>query len=226
MDAQPSLHILIIEDDTGMAEFIRMGLTYDGFQVSVAPDGMSGIQQATAQPPDLIILDWMLPGLDGLEVCRRLRSTHDVPIIMLTARDDVHDRVMGLRAGADDYLAKPFHFEELLARIEAVLRRRQPLLNAEQLQFADLILDLNLREARRGGRVIPLTTTEFNLLELFMRHPRIVLSKEQILQAVWGYDFGGDANIVEVYVRALRRKFGEPGLIHTVRLAGYVLREP
>jgi DNA-binding response OmpR family regulator len=189
----------------------------------VAANGPSGLAAVTAHSPDLVVLDWMLPGLDGPALCRRLRALSSAPIIMLTARDTVADRVTGLDAGADDYLVKPFHLEELLARIRARLRGR--VASAGALSFADLSLDLDLREAQRAGRRITLTSTEFNLLQFLLRHPRQVLTKETILDAVWGYDFGGDTNIVEQYVRALRQKLGPPALIQTVRLAGYVLRE-
>jgi two-component system response regulator MprA len=226
-DAKPDpasgQHVLLIEDDPSMVALVALGLRYEGFRVTTAADGLAGLRAALDDRPDLVILDWMLPGFDGLEVCRRLRERSDAPIIMLTARDAVTDRVTGLEAGADDYLVKPFAFEELLARIRARLRGRQP--PATSLAFSDLVLDLDLHEAIRRGRRISLTTTEFNLLQYFLRHSRQILSKEAILQAVWGYDFGGDSNIVEQYVRSLRHKLGEPQLIQTVRLAGYVLRE-
>ena len=218
-------HILLIEDDPAIVSLVGLGLRYEGFRVTTAATGLHGLRTALADPPDLVVLDWMLPGLDGLELCRRLRGrTDDLPIIMVTARDAVHDRVAGLEAGADDYLVKPFHFDELLARIRARLRRRHA--PAHELSFGDLTLDLDLHEAMRGGRRISLTATEFNLLQFLMRHPRQVLSKDALLIAVWGYDFGGDANIVEQYVRSLRQKLGQPPLIQTLRLAGYILREP
>lgn len=217
-------HILLIEDDPAIVSLVGLGLRYEGFRVTTAATGLDGLRAALADSPDLVVLDWMLPGLDGIEVCRRLRGRTELPIIMLTARDAVHDRVAGLEAGADDYLVKPFHFDELLARIRARLRRRLPSTN--QLRFDDLILDLDLHEAVRAGRRISLTATEFNLLQFLMRHPRRVLSKDALLIAVWGYDFGGDANIVEQYVRSLRQKLGQPPLLQTLRLAGYILREP
>ncbi len=218
-----ALHVLLVEDDPAMVALVEMGLRYEGFRVTVARNGIEGLRIALDDAPDLAILDWMLPGMDGLELCQRLRRRGEVPIIMLTARDAVHDRVAGLESGADDYLIKPFHFEELVARVRARLRGHQPA--ASTLEFSDLALDLDLHEAIRAGRRIALTSTEYNLLHYLLRHPRQVLAKDAILLAVWGYDFGGDGNIVEQYVRSLRQKLGEPSLIHTVRLAGYVLRE-
>ncbi len=222
-----SARILIIEDDEAILTFLRRGLAYDGYQVDTAKDGQTGLLLARDTPPDLIVLDWMLPGLDGLEVCRRLRQGGPVPILMLTARDTVNDRVQGLDAGADDYMVKPFNLDELLARIRALLRRTQP--NRPKVyQFSDLTLDTGTRQALRNDRVIDLTAKEYELLELFMRHPRQVLTREMIYDDVWGYDFGGESNIIEVYVRYLRQKLeipGEPRLIHTVRGMGYVLRE-
>jgi two-component system, OmpR family, response regulator MprA len=220
--------ILVIEDEERIAQFVKRGLIYEGYRVDVAYDGSSGLQMAREQPPDLIILDWMLPGLDGLEVCRRLRAAGDVPILMLTAKDDVQDRVTGLDAGADDYLVKPFDFSELLARIRALFRRAAPSSRPEVLKFADLTLDTGTHRAQRGDRYIDLTAKEYELLELFMRNPRRVLTRELIFDRVWGYDFGGESNIIEVYVRYLRQKTeekGEPRVIHTVRGVGYLLRE-
>lgn len=221
-------HILVIEDEERIAQFIKRGLIYEGYRVDVAYDGPSGLQMAHEQPPDLVILDWMLPGLDGLEVCRRLRAASDVPILMLTARDDVQDRVTGLDTGADDYLVKPFDFGELLARIRALFRRAAPSSRPEVLKFADLALDTGTHRAQRGNRYIDLTAKEYELLELFMRNPRRVLTRELIFDRVWSYDFGGESNIIEVYVRYLRQKTeekGEPRVIHTVRGVGYLLRE-
>jgi len=220
--------ILVIEDEARIAQFLKRGLIYEGYRVDVAYDGQSGLDIARDQPPDLVILDWMLPGLDGLEVCKRLRAASDVPILMLTAKEEVNDRVAGLDAGADDYLVKPFAFDELLARIRALFRRSQPSATPEVLRFADLTLDTGTRRAQRGERVIDLTAKEYELLELFMRHPRQVLTRDLIFDRVWRYDFGGESNIIEVYVRYLRQKTegpGEPRLIHTVRGVGYVLRE-
>ncbi len=212
--------ILVIEDEERIAQFVKRGLIYEGYRVDVAYDGSSGLQMAREQLPDLVILDWMLPGLDGLEVCRRLRAASDVPILMLTAKEDVQDRVTGLDAGADDYLIKPFDFDELLARIRALFRRAAPSSRPEVLKFADLTLDTGTHRAQRGDRYIDLTAKEYELLELFMRNPRRVLTREMIFDRVWGYDFGGESNIIEVYVRYLRQKTeekGEPRIIHTVR---------
>ena len=220
--------ILIIEDEARIAQFLERGLIYEGFQVKVAADGSSGLAQARDNPPDLVILDWMLPGLDGLEVCRRLRAAGNVAILMLTARDDIKDRVSGLEAGADDYLVKPFSIDEMIARVRALLRRAAPVSHPEVLRFADLSLDTGTHRAYRQDQAIDLTAKEYELLELFMRNPRQVLTRDVIFDRVWGYDFGGESNIIEVYVRYLRQKteIGEASrLIHTVRGVGYVLRE-
>jgi len=220
-------HILVIEDETRIADLLRRGLTYEGFRVSVAGDGHSGLATARDDPPDLVILDWLLPGLDGLEVCKRLRAAGPVPIIMLTAKESVPDRVAGLNAGADDYMVKPFAFDELLARIRAQLRRNRPQAT-EILHFADLTMNTATREVTRGGRKLELTTKEYDLLELFLRHPRQVLTRDVIFDRIWSYDFGGESNIIEVYVRYLRQKTeanGEPRIIQTIRGVGYALRE-
>ncbi len=220
--------ILVIEDEVAIARFIERGLIFENYRPVVAHDGHSGLELARDDPPDLVILDWMLPGLDGLEVCKRLRNAGDVPVLMLTARDDVRDRVQGLDAGADDYLVKPFSFQELLARIRALFRRNAPASRPEILRFADLTLDTGTRRAQRGERMIDLTAKEYELLELFLRNPRQVLTRDVIFDRVWDYDFGGASNIIEVYVRYLRQKSeadAEPRLIHTVRGVGYVLRE-
>lgn len=220
--------ILLIEDEVGIADFLKRGLIYEGYRVDVAYDGQQGLDMARDTPPDMVILDWMLPGLDGLEVCKRLHAASDVPILMLTAKEDVSDRVQGLDAGADDYLVKPFAFDELVARIRALFRRATPASHPEILRFADLTLDTGTHRAQRGDRFIDLTAKEYELLELFMRNPRRVLTREMIFDRVWGYDFGGESNIIEVYVRYLRQKTeenGEPRLVHTVRGVGYVLRE-
>jgi two-component system, OmpR family, response regulator MprA len=217
--------VLLIEDEARIAQFIERGLIYEGYRVSVARDGQTGLGIAR---DDLVILDWMLPGLDGLEVCKRLRAASDVPILMLTAKDDVKDRVTGLDAGADDYLVKPFSVDELMARVRALFRRTTPTSRPEILRFNDLTLDTGTHRAYRGERPIDLTAKEYELLELFMRNPRQVLTRDVIFDRVWGYDFGGESNIIEVYVRYLRQKTeseGEPRLIHTVRGVGYVLRE-
>jgi DNA-binding response OmpR family regulator len=219
-------HILIIEDEQEIAGYLRRGLVLEGFQVTVAHDGSSGLAAARETAHDLVVLDLMLPGIDGLEVAQRLRAASDVPIIILTARDAVPDRVKGLEAGADDYLVKPFHFDELLARIRVQLRRRST--QNELLRFGNISLDTAARELRVGERRVELTAKEYELLELFMRHPNQVLTREVIYDRVWGYDFGGESNIIEVYVRYLRQKLeasGDPRLIQTVRGAGYILRE-
>jgi two-component system response regulator MprA len=219
--------ILVIEDEERILTFLRRGLIYEGYRVETASDGAAGLASARDNPPDLVILDWMLPGIDGLEVCRRLRAASSVPILMLTAKDAVADRVQGLDAGADDYLVKPFALDEVLARLRALLRRAKPE-TPEVLTFADLRLDTGTHQAFRGERAIELTAKEYELLELFLQHPRQVLTREVIYDRVWGYDFGGESNIIEVYVRYLRQKTeseGEERLLHTVRGVGYVLRE-
>jgi two-component system response regulator MprA len=219
------MHILVVDDEPEVASFLQRGLIYAGYNVDVAYDGEAALAVARDHNPDLVVLDVMLPDIDGLEVCRRLRAgSPDLPVLMLTAKDAVPDRVAGLDAGADDYLVKPFSFDELLARVRALLRRVQPQ-QQTVLRFADLILDTSTREARRGDRLIRLTPKEYELLELFMRNPRQVLSREIIFDRVWRYDFGGESNIIEVYVRYLRRKLAEPNLIQTVREVGYILRE-
>jgi two-component system OmpR family response regulator len=221
-------HILVVEDEVKLAQFIELELKYESYQVTVAHDGLSGLTLARETNPDLILLDWMLPGISGLEICRRLRLTGSkVPIVLLTAKDEISDRVAGLDAGADDYIVKPFSLEELLARVRAHLRRTQDE-NPDLLQFADLRLNRSTREVYRGNRLIELTAKEFDLLEYLMAHPRQVLSRDQILERVWGYDFMGDSNIIEVYIRYLRLKLEadhEKRLIQTVRGVGYVLRE-
>jgi two-component system response regulator MprA len=220
--------ILVIDDEARIAQFIERGLIYEGYRVNVARDGQSGLSIARDTPPDLVVLDWMLPGLDGLEVCKRLRAASEVPILMLTAKDDINDRVTGLDAGADDYLVKPFSVDELMARIRALFRRVTPTSKPEILRFGNLTLDTGTHRAHRGERAIDLTAKEYELLELFMRNPRQVLTRDVIFDRVWGYDFGGESNIIEVYVRYLRQKTeseGETRLVHTVRGVGYVLRE-
>jgi two-component system response regulator MprA len=224
-----SARILVIEDDEGITRFLRRGLAYEGYTVDVAGNGQAGLIAARDNPPDLVVLDLMLPGIDGLEVCRRLRAGGEVPILILTAKDGVNDRVLGLDIGADDYMVKPFDLDELLARIRALLRRSQPVSRPKVMRFADLSLDTGTRQASRGDRVISLTAKEYELLDLFMRHPRQVLTRDVIFDRVWGYDFGGESNIIEVYIRYLRQKLeegDEPRLLHTVRGMGYVLREP
>lgn len=222
-----SARVLVIEDDEQILKFLKRGLAYEGYEVDTAMDGPSSLAIARDNPPDLVVLDLMLPGMDGLEVCRRLRAGGPVPILILTAKDTVTDRIQGLDMGADDYMVKPFELDELLARIRALLRRAQPA-QPQILRFVDLTLDTGARQAKRGERVISLTAKEYELLELFMRNPRQVLDRETIFDRVWGYDFGGASNIIEVYVRYLRQKLeegGAPRLIHTVRGMGYVLRE-
>jgi DNA-binding response OmpR family regulator len=223
-----SAHILLVEDEIKLARFIELELESEGYRVSVAHDGMSGLSLARESEPDLAILDWMLPGLTGVELCRRLRATGSkIPVILLTARDEVGDRVAGLDAGADDYVVKPFSIEELLARIRSHLRRTQTT-DEDLLQFEDLSLNRRTREVFRGQRSIDLTAKEFELLQYLMSHPRQVFTRDQIIENVWGYDFLGDSNIIEVYVRYLRLKLEEKNekrLIHTARGVGYALRD-
>lgn len=220
--------ILVVEDEEKLAQFVEMELSYEGYTVTVAHDGLSGLMAARDQEPDLILLDWMMPGLSGVEVCRRLRQTGvTTPVILLTAKDQVSDRVEGLDAGADDYVVKPFSIEELLARVRAHLRRNEPQ-EADSLIFDNLTLSRKTREVRRGQRPIELTAKEFDLLEFLMTNPKQVLTRDRILEQVWGYDFMGDSNIIEVYIRYLRLKLeaeGEKRLIQTVRGVGYVMRE-
>ena len=223
-----TFHILVVEDEAKLARFIELELGYEGYRVSIASDGLSGLTALRETNPDLAILDWMLPGLSGLEICRRLRSTNNkVPVILLTAKDEVGDRVAGLDAGADDYVVKPFSIEELLARVRAHLRRTHEE-DPEILQFGELTLNRRAREVTRGDRQIELTAKEFDLLEYLIAHPRQVLTRDQILDKVWGYDFMGDSNIIEVYIRYLRLKLeanNEKRLIQTMRGVGYVLRD-
>ncbi|MEG4446657.1 response regulator transcription factor [Microcoleus sp. AT9_B5] len=220
--------ILLVEDDPKLAKFIESELSLEGYHVTVAPNGLDGLTIARDAQPDLLILDWMLPGISGLDICLRLRSTGvQVPIIILTAKDEVPDRVTGLNAGADDYVTKPFSMEELLARVKARLRRTQPN-DPDNLQFEDLILNGLTREVYRGSQLIELTAKEFDLLEFMLRNPRQVITRDRILEKVWGYDFMGESNIIEVYIRALRIKLeasNSKRLLHTVRGVGYVLRE-
>lgn len=227
--------LLIIDDEWSIIQFIRSGMSKEGFQVEVAQDGPGGLAQARTLHPDIIILDVMLPGVDGLNVCRQLRAdphTADLPILMLSAKEGVQDRVRGLEMGADDYLIKPFAFDELLARVRVILRRQQRLVlggaTGRVLRVGDLTLNEATREVTRGERHVNLTATEFSLLQLLLLHPRQVLDRQTILDRVWGYDFGGETNIIEVYVRYLREKLEDdpsaPKLIQTVRGVGYVLR--
>jgi DNA-binding response OmpR family regulator len=221
-------HILVVEDELEIANYLRRGLAFEGYTVEMTTDGPAALAAARDRPPDLVVLDLMLPGIDGLEVARRLRAASDVPIIMLTARDAVPDRVAGLEAGADDYLIKPFAFEELLARIRVQLRRRARDAHPMTLRFGPLSMDTAAHEVTIGDRRVDLTSKEYDLLELFLRNPQQVLTREVIYDRVWGYDFGGESNIIEVYIRYLRQKLeadGEARLIHTVRGVGYILRQ-
>lgn len=220
--------ILLVEDDVHLARFLEGELSLEGYCVTVAVTGLDGLSLARAEPPDLLILDWMLPGLSGLDLCLRLRQTGlKSPIVLLTARDEIPDRVAGLNAGADDYVVKPFSIAELLARVRAHLRRASPD-EPDRLAFADLTLNGLTREVHRGDRRIDLTAREFDLLEFLLRHPRQVMPRDRLLSAVWGDDYDGESNIIEVYIRALRIKLEvdqSPRLIHTVRGVGYVLRD-
>jgi two-component system, OmpR family, response regulator MprA len=221
-------HILVVDDDPRITDLLRRILAYEGYSVAIAASGGEALNRSLERPPDLVVLDIMLPELDGLEVAQRLRTAGDnVPILMLTARDAVADRVKGLETGADDYLVKPFAPEELVARVKALLRRSQEEQH-EVLRYADVELDTGTRIAHRGAREIGLSPTEYELLLLFMKRPRQVLTREIILDRVWGMEFEGSSNVMEVYVGYLRAKLeaeGEPRLIHTVRGVGYVFKE-
>ena len=226
------MHILVVDDDQAVRDSLARSLHYSGWEVTTAGDGIEALARLSAMRPDAVIMDVMMPRLDGLEATRSLRASgNDVPILVLTARDAVGDRVDGLDAGADDYMAKPFSFEELQARLRALTRRARPAgdeVGAEVLTFADLSLDVQTREVTRGGRRISLTRTEFALLQTFLENPRRVLERSWLLNEVWGFDFPTTANSLEVYIGYLRRKTegeGEARLIHTVRGIGYVLRE-
>ncbi|HEX3512232.1 MAG TPA: response regulator transcription factor [Solirubrobacteraceae bacterium] len=222
------MRLLVVDDDPAVRDALALVLGLDGFEVSLAADGREAIRALDSQRPDAIVLDVLMPDLDGLEVCRRIRATGDrIPVLMLTARAEVRDRVAGLEVGADDYLVKPFAREELVARLRALLRRTGWQGDEPALRFEDLELDPLAHEARRGDRLLDLTRTEFLLLELLMSHPRQVLPRSTIFDRVWGYDFGPSSNSLEVYIGYLRRKTeagGEPRLLHTVRGVGYVLR--
>ncbi|NET00855.1 MAG: response regulator transcription factor [Sphaerospermopsis sp. SIO1G1] len=222
-------HILLVEDEVKLARLIELELSYEGYQISVAYDGLTALTAARELNLDLIVLDWMLPGMSGVEICRRLRSTGDqVPVILLTAKDEVSDRVAGLDAGADDYVVKPFSIEELLARVRAHLRRSKENSSDDVLKFDDLSLNRITREVYRGQRLVELTAKEFELLDYLLSHPRQVITRDRILEEVWGYDFMGDSNIIEVYIRYLRLKLeanSEKRLLQTVRGVGYVLRD-
>jgi two-component system response regulator MprA len=223
------MRILVVDDEPAVREAVERALRLEGHDVLLAADGVEALQALDVRPPDAVVLDVLMPRVDGLELCRRLRGRGDrTPVLMLTARDAVSDRVAGLDAGADDYLVKPFALEELLARVRALLRRAVPEADQRPLRFADLELDPLAHEVRRGDRPIELTRTEFLLLDLFLRHPRQVLTRSVIFENVWGYDFGPRSNSLEVYMGYLRRKTesgGEPRLLHTVRGVGYVLKE-
>jgi len=219
--------ILIVEDEADIAGFIRLELEHEGYEVTCSEDGRKALQKAMEEPWDLILLDIMLPEMSGMEICRRVRAQSDVPIIMLTARHTVPDRVAGLDSGADDYIVKPFAIEEVLARVRALIRRHSPTGKTERLQIEDLTLDSATREVFRGDTAIHLTAREFDLLEVFMRNSNHVLTRQQLLELVWGYDFAGETNVVDVYVRYVRNKIDvpfDPPLIHTVRGVGYILK--
>ena len=218
--------VLVIDDDPGVLSMLRRGLTLEGYQVKIAPDAEAGLVLARTARPDAIILDVMLPGMDGLEACRLYRTLGSTPILMLTARDRLEDKIAGLDSGADDYLVKPFALGELLARLRALWRRVHPE-EAEVLSYEDLQLNTATREATRGGRRLELRTREFDVLELMVQHPRRVLSREWIFERVWGYEYLGESNVIDVYIKTLRDKLevgGEPRIIQTVRRIGYALR--
>ena len=220
-------HVLVVDDDAKIAAALRRALIYEGYQVEVAPDGAIALARARERMPDLAILAVMMPGIDGLEVTRRLRAEGDLPILMLTAKDGTADRVRGLDSGADDYLVKPFAYEELLARVRALLRRRAPR-TRRTLRYSDVTMDVGTREVHRAEQLIPTTAKEFDLLQHFLRNPGQVLRREQLLDAVWGFDFGASSNVVDVYVGYLRQKLeqgGRPRLLQTVRGVGYILKE-
>lgn len=221
------MRILVVDDDPEIVSFVKRGLAYEGYKVDTAADGSEALTKARESEPDLVVLDVMMPEIDGIEVSKRLREGSDVPILMLTAKGTIADKVAGFASGADDYLVKPFAFDELLARVRALLRRRQPR-EGEILRFSDLSLNTATREVKRGNDAIELTAQEFDLLELFARHPRQVLKRDLIYERVWGYNFEGESNVIEVYVRYLRSKLeasGKSRLIQTIRGVGYVLKE-
>jgi DNA-binding response OmpR family regulator len=220
-----SIRVLVVDDEEVILDLISTGLRYEGFDVALAADGRAALTQAAQFQPHLVVLDWMLPGLDGLTVCRRLRAQSDVAILMLTAKGELDERVAGLEGGADDYLVKPFKFQELLARIRAILRR-QHLSLRRRLSVGDLQMDRETREVWRAGQPIDLTPREFELLEVLMMHPRQVFTRETLLNRVWGYDYVADPNLIEVHISALRAKLGDTArqLLRTVRGVGYTLR--
>jgi len=229
-ESEAARRVLVVDDEPSIIDAVATVLRYEGFEVEEATTGRAGLTRCQEQTFDLVILDVMLPDLDGFEITRRLRADGiDVPVLFLTARNEVEDLVAGLGFGGDDYVSKPFSLAEIVARAKALVRRRQGGDGQDRrLKFADLVMDEGTHEVSRGGEPIKLTATEFSLLRLFVLNPRLVLSKEQIIDHVWHYDFGGNANIVETYVRYLRRKLDAhgPPLIHTIRLVGYVMREP
>ncbi len=221
------VRVLVVDDERFIVEMLTMGLTYEGFEVSVARTGFDALDQARSNHPDLVVLDVMLPGIDGIEVCKRLRAQGDLGILMLTARGELEDRIQGLDSGADDYLVKPFSFKELMARVRAILRRNG--INLQQiLRSGDLVMDKQARKVTRAGRTIELTPREFDMMELFLTHPRQVFPREVILNRVWGYDYMGDTNVIDVHIRHLREKLGdeERNLIRSVRGVGYGLEPP
>lgn len=221
--------VLVVDDEPSIVDAVATVLRYEGFEVEEASTGRAGLARCQEHAFDLLILDVMLPDLDGFEITRRLRADGiDVPVLFLTARNEIEDLVVGLGVGGDDYVSKPFSLAEIVARTKALVRRRAGDEQDRRLRFADVVMDEGTHEVTRGGRPVKLTATEFSLLRLFLLNPRLVLSKEQIIDHVWHYDFGGNANIVETYVRYLRRKLDAhgPPLIHTIRLVGYVMREP
>lgn len=222
-------HIAVIDDDEKITSLLRRSLAFEGYDVTTAPDGAEGLKALSQRQADLVILDVMMPKMDGWEVCRRLREAGIAsPVLLLTAKDEVQDRVKGLDMGADDYLVKPFALEELMARVRALLRRRpEKFEESAQFRFDDLVLDVDGRETMRGNRRVELTAKEFDLLHLFMQNPKRVLSRDQIMERIWGYDYSGESNVLEVYIAMLRQKLEEQGekrLIQTVRGAGYVLK--
>ena len=221
------VRVLVVDDEPLIVELLTMGLDYEGFEVSVARTGFEALEQAQTKRPDLIVLDVMLPGLDGIEVCKRLQDQNNVGILMLTARGEIDDRIIGLESGADDYLIKPFHFRELMARLRAILRRRGINLN-RSLRVGDLVLDRQARRVLRAGRIVDLTPREYDMLELFVTHPRQVFPRDVILNRVWGYDYLSDTNVIDVHIRHLREKLGDDdrSLIRSVRGVGYALEPP
>ena len=227
LDQERSVRVLVVDDEPMIIEMLTMGLNYEGFEVSVARTGFEALEMARTHNPDLVVLDIMLPGIDGVEVCRKLRAQGNVGILMLTARGEVEDRIEGLDSGADDYLVKPFAFRELMARARAILRRRG--INLQQtLRIGDVVMDRQTRKVSRAGRPIELTPREYDMLELFLSHPRQIFSRDVILNRVWGYDYLGDTNVIDVHIRHLREKLGDEdrNLIRSVRGVGYGLEPP